>query len=114
MPWRTGCRTHPVNANNPAALREAVAASLREDQGLSALLTSVIQYSPTIFDVSIADSDNRVLLSTDAAQQDQPVPQRPNYAELRDGGLLHLVRLYLAIRGSTTFPSTLSATRSDS
>jgi len=86
-----GVRNHPVNPGNTAALRETVAASLREDQGLAALLNSVIRYSPTVFDISIADWNDRVLLSTDVAQLDQPVPIRPDFAEIRNASMLHLI-----------------------
>src|SRR5271154_4008133 len=86
-----GVRNHPVDPKDPAALRQAVAASLREDQGLSALLNSVIRYSPTVFDISIADWNDRVLLSTDVAQLDQPVPIRPDFAEIRNASMLHLI-----------------------
>src|SRR5271154_5977454 len=87
-----GVRNHPVDPKDPAALRQAVAASLREDQGLSALLNSVIRYSPTVFDISIADWNGRALLSTDVGQQDLPVPPRPDFADIRNGGLLRLLR----------------------
>src|SRR5271170_5966255 len=60
-----GVRTHPVNPKDPAALRETVAASLREDQGLTALLNPVIRYSPTVLDISIADWNGRALISTE-------------------------------------------------
>src|SRR5271170_4108300 len=60
-----GVRNHPVDPQNPAALREAVAAALREDQGLATLLNTVIRYSPTVFDISIADWNGRTVLSTD-------------------------------------------------
>jgi len=87
-----GVRNHPVDPKDPAALRQAVAASLREDQGLSALLNSVIRYSPTVFDISIADWNGRALLSTDPGQQDQIVPARPDFAEMHNGSLPHLIR----------------------
>src|SRR5271170_7139007 len=77
-----GVRSHPVNPQNQAALRETVAASLRQDQALTSLLNSVIRYSPTVFDISIADWEGRTLLSTDVGQQDLPVPARPDFAEI--------------------------------
>jgi signal transduction histidine kinase len=88
----TGLKKHPVDPNDPDSLRKSVAMSLREDAGLSALLNSVIRYSPTVWDISIADWNGRVLVSTDVGQADQPVPIRPNFANMRDGSLLHLVQ----------------------
>src|SRR5579884_387551 len=49
-----GTRNQPINPNDPVALRVAVASALRNDAGLTALLNSVISYSPTVFDISIA------------------------------------------------------------
>jgi signal transduction histidine kinase len=88
-----GVRNHPVDPHNPAALREAVAAALREDQGLSALLNSVIRYSPTVFDIAIVDWNGRALLSTNVPEQDQFLPARPDFAEIRNRNLWHVVRV---------------------
>src|ERR1700727_237107 len=82
-----------VVANDPTALRDAVAKALRSDAGLTALLNSAIRYSPTIFDVTIADSEGRGLLSTDPTNLDHLVPQRPEYAELESGGLVQLLKV---------------------
>lgn len=86
-----GINKHPVNARDPQAVREAIVATLHEDQGLTALINSVIRYSPTIFDVSIADQNGRGLISTDPEQENQPVPQRPSYAALRNASWLHII-----------------------
>ena len=80
-----------VDANDPTAQRAAVAKALRSDNALTSLLTSAIRYSPTIFDVTIADSEGRGLLSTDPTNLDHLVPQRPEYEELESGGLLRLL-----------------------
>ncbi len=89
----TNMRGAPVNANDPAALRAAVADALRKDDTLTSLLTSAIRYSPTVFDVTIADSEGRCLLSTDPNDLDRPLPQRPEYGELQSGGLLRLLAI---------------------
>src|ERR1700751_4056911 len=39
-----------LNANDPAALRAAVAKALRSDSELTDLLDSAIRYAPTVFD----------------------------------------------------------------
>ena len=82
-----------VNPDDPGALRAAVAKALRGDTGLTALLNSAIRYSPTIFDVTIADREGRGLLSTDPTNIDHLVPQRAEYAELESGGLLRLLQV---------------------
>src|SRR6202453_5540784 len=82
-----------VRANDPTAQRAAGAKALRSDNALTSLLTSAIRYAPTIFDVTIADSEGRGLLSTDPANLDHVVPSRPEYAELESGGLLQLLKV---------------------
>jgi signal transduction histidine kinase len=86
-----GVRNHPVDPQDQEALRETVVKSLHEDQGLSALLNSIIRYSPTVFDIAIVDWNGRVLLSPDPGQQDQIVPNRPEFSEMRRRNLLHLI-----------------------
>ncbi len=70
-----------------------MAKALRSDPALTELLNSAIRYSPTVFDVTIADSEGRGLLSTDPTNLDHLVPQRPEYAELESGGLLRLLKV---------------------
>jgi signal transduction histidine kinase len=82
-----------VNPNDPNALRAAVAKALRNDPALTELLNSAIRYAPTVFDVTIADSEGRGLLSTDPINLDHLVPHRPEYAELESGGLLRLLEV---------------------
>jgi signal transduction histidine kinase len=89
----TNMRWAPVNADDPEALRAAVADALRKDDTLTSLLTSAIRYSPTVFDVTIADSEGRCLLSTDPNDLDRPLPQRPEYGALQSGGLLRLLAI---------------------
>jgi signal transduction histidine kinase len=82
-----------VGANDPKALRTAAAKALRADPAVTELLNSAIRYAPTVFDVTIADSEGRGLLSTDPTNLDHVVPQRPEYAELESGGLLQLLKV---------------------
>ncbi len=56
-------------------------------------MNSAIRYSPTVFDVTIADSEGRALLSTDPTNLDHLVPHRPEYEELESGGLLRLLEV---------------------
>jgi signal transduction histidine kinase len=90
---RTIANIRNVDVADPAALRAAVAKALRTDPALSALLNSAIRYAPTVFDVTIADSEGRGLLSTDPANIDHLVPSRPEYAELESGGSLRLLEV---------------------
>ena len=82
-----------VQANDAQALRAIVAAALRSDNNLKTLMNSAISYSPTVFDVAIADSEGRALLSTDPTNQDHVLPHRQEYEELQSGGLLKLLEI---------------------
>jgi signal transduction histidine kinase len=90
---QTNIRAPHVDPNDPKALRAAVADALRSDPALTALLSSAIRYSPTVFDVSIADSEGRGLLSTDPSNLDHVLPHRQEYEELQAGGLLKLMEV---------------------
>ena len=86
-------RGKAVDPNDPKALRAAVAGALRGDTSLSTLMDSAVSYSPTVFDVAIADSEGRGLLSTDPAGLDRVLPRRAQYEELQSGGLLRLLEV---------------------
>lgn len=87
-----GLRGRTLDPTDAVALRAAVADSLQRDEGLEALLNSVIRYSPTVFDVAIADRDGRALLSTDPTQDNQALPGRQDFAQLQHGGIVSSVR----------------------
>ncbi|HZZ38256.1 MAG TPA: ATP-binding protein [Acidobacteriaceae bacterium] len=90
----TGLRDQKFNPQDPVAVRAAVAASLRQDPGLISLLNATISYSPTILDIVVADHNGRALVSApDPSQQDQLVPDRPNYSVLRRKTLIRTLRV---------------------
>jgi signal transduction histidine kinase len=84
----TNIRGPRVDPNDPKSVRSAAAQALRSDPALTALMNSAIRYSPTVFDVAIADSEGRALLSTDPTNVDHLLPHRQEYEELESGGLL--------------------------
>jgi len=89
-----GLRNRQVDVNDPAALRAAVAESLRTDPGLIAFINSVINYSPTVLDIAIADKNGRGLVTLpDPSQQDQLLPVRPDYASLRNSSLIKVIKV---------------------
>jgi len=90
----TGLRDQKFNPKDPVAVRAAVAASLRQDPGLISLLNATISYSPTILDIVVADHNGKALVSApDPSQQDQMVPNRPNYSVLRRKTLIRTLRV---------------------
>jgi signal transduction histidine kinase len=89
-----GLRNRTIDVNNPAAVRAAVADSLRHDDALNALINSVITYSPTVLDIAIVDRDGRGLVTApDPSLEDQILPQRPNYASLHNDSLIGMLKI---------------------
>ena len=77
----------------PAAIRAQMAEALRADAPLGALMDSVISYSLTVFDITVTDSNNQILVSTNPALHDRPLPYRPRYATLRFRSPLKIVEV---------------------
>jgi hypothetical protein len=83
-------RNEPRPAN-PQALRAEVAEALRSDTALKALMAQSVRYSPNVLDVTIADNEDRGLVSTDSANLDKLLPARSEYSELQKGGFFQLL-----------------------
>ncbi len=107
-----GLRGKEIDPNDPKALRDAVAAALQHDQGLNEQLSAVNRYSPTVYDVAIADRDNKALLSTDPTQDNVELPKRENYDRLLHGGVFTTVRTFFG--PPRTYDIVLSIVRKDS
>jgi len=88
----TGLKDQQVAANDPAQLRNLAAAAVRDNDALMAVVNSVNRYSPTVYDISIGDTQNRALLTTGTGGADQQLPIRPNYENLRDRGPIELLQ----------------------
>src|SRR5919201_1038217 len=80
--------TH-LDTRNPKALRAATEEALQTDPGLNSLLQSIVGYSPTIYDVAIADVDGRPLLHSDPELliKGAVLPMREDFRNVRDGGI---------------------------
>ncbi len=74
-----------VNQNDPAQVEAVVEEALRTDPGLNTLLQSVVGYSPTIYDAAIAGVNGRAIVDTDPTAIGTQVPQREDFATLRNG-----------------------------
>jgi len=79
----------------PGLFRSQVAGVLRNDAALNALMVSIISYSPTIFDITIVDSANRSLISTDPTLEGQVMPWRPDYGKLRSRSYIKILQVVL-------------------
>lgn len=86
-----GLKDQKVNPNDQEQLRQLTAAAIRDNAALTAVVSSVNRYSPTVYDISIGDSRNRALLTTGPSGDDEPLPVRLNYQKLMDSNALELV-----------------------
>ncbi len=78
-----GLTNVPLPPNDPSALDIAVAEALRNDASLRLTLNSFIRYAPTVYDINIADSAGRILLSTDPLYQGHTLPPEPTFISLQ-------------------------------
>ena len=87
-----GLKDQKVSPNDWVQLRKLAAAAVRDSPALTAVVNSVIRYSPTVYDISIGDTNNLALLTTGTGGNDQQLPSRPNYELLRDSNAVQLLR----------------------
>jgi signal transduction histidine kinase len=85
-----GLKDQQVDPNNKAQLRELVVPAVRNNSALQAVISSVNRYSPTVYDISIADTNGRALLTTGPNGDDNPIPVRPDYQVLRNANAVQL------------------------
>src|SRR5271154_3606919 len=79
----------------PADLREYVQRAFDNSSTLNSLIESDVGISPTIYEITISDSDGHVLVSSDATKRDQKVPGRlPVNSLVRAGFFQQLRELY--------------------
>ena len=88
----TGLKDQKVNPNDQVALRSLAAQAVRDSTALTAVVNSVVRYSPSVYDISIGDNDNRALLTTSTGGNDQLLPTRTNYQRLRDSNAVELLK----------------------
>jgi signal transduction histidine kinase len=88
----TGLKDQQVNPNDQVALRSLAAQAVRDSTALTAVVNSVVRYSPSVYDISIGDNDNRALLTTGTGGNDQVLPPRTNYQRLRDSNAVELLK----------------------
>lgn len=86
--------TRNIDVNNPAAVRAAVADSLRKDAALNAAINSVINYQPTVLDIAIVDRDGQGLVTApDPSLEDTFLPRRPDFASLRKFSMIQTLKI---------------------
>jgi PAS domain S-box-containing protein len=77
-----GLANIPLNPNDPGALDEAIARALQQNAALHLTLNSFIRYAPTIYDINVADTKGKILLSTDPLSQGKALAAEPSFLSL--------------------------------
>ena len=88
----TGLKDQKVDPNDQVQLRQLAADAVRDNAPLTAMVNSVLRYSPTVYDIGISDTQNRALLTTGPGGEDQVLPARPDYRKLRDANALEQLK----------------------
>jgi PAS domain S-box-containing protein len=79
-----GLNQRKFDVNDPDSVQKAVAQSLQSSPGLSNLMNSIVDYTRVVQDVTITNSQNRILVSApDPTMVGQILPPRPDYASLK-------------------------------
>jgi signal transduction histidine kinase len=60
---------------------------------LNSLLQSIVGYSPTIYDVAVADNNDRAIVHSDGNMINKQLPAREDFAGVRNGGFWKQVRV---------------------
>ncbi len=88
-----GLKDRKVDPNDPAALRSLAAEAIRGNEALQAVINSANRYSLTVYDINIADYQNRTLVSTDPSNEDKLLAARTNYNELLNADSTTLMKV---------------------
>jgi PAS domain S-box-containing protein len=78
-------RGESPRSSKPEDIRQYVSRTLDNNSTLNSLIESAVGYSPTIYEITISDSNGIVLVSSDASLRGQKVPVRPSIASLVRG-----------------------------
>jgi PAS domain S-box-containing protein len=71
----------PISAS-PQAVHDYIQQTLEKSAGLSALIESDMSFSPTIYEITISDSQGLALVSSDPSLPGKPVATRPRLSQL--------------------------------
>lgn len=78
---------------NPQELRHFVQATLAADRGLSSLIESAIGYTPTVYYVTITDSERVAMVHNDSDEVGRKFEPVPPYEDLIHSGLIAQLRV---------------------
>ncbi len=82
-----------AQANNPNEIQAVLNEALQSDPGLSTLLQSIVGYSQTIYDASIADVNNNAIVDTGTPPIGKKLEKREDFKHVRDGSFLQQLKV---------------------
>lgn len=88
-----GFASQDLDLKNPEDVRKAALNTLKNDPGLSALLDSIVGYSPVISSASIVDNDNVVLQDDDPSTIGKVEEPHMNFVHVQTGSLWRQLRV---------------------
>src|SRR5271167_1499133 len=80
-------------ANDPKQIQAVLNEVLQSDPGLSTLLQSIVGYSQTIYDASIADVNDNAIVDTGATPIGKRLEKREDFKRVRDGSFLQQLKV---------------------
>src|SRR5579871_6284643 len=87
-----GLQNRTFDPSKPYELRDMAAEAIRAGTALQVVIDSVNRYSATVYDINIADTSGRVLLSTVPENVDKPLGWRADASQLETAKPLRLLR----------------------
>lgn len=87
----SGLKDRKFDPTKPYELRDLAAEAIRGSVPLHVLIDSVNRYSETVYDINIADTTGRTVLSSDPENLDKPIPSRPDFSQLRTANPIRLI-----------------------
>src|SRR5271169_3417326 len=77
---------------NPAQVQATLNQALQTDPGLNTLLQSIVGYSQTIYDASIADVNGNAIVDTSPSAIGNKLEKREDFKQIRDGSFLQQLK----------------------
>ena len=87
----TGLKDRTFDPSKPYELRNMAAEAIRGGAALQVVIDSVNRYSATVYDINIADTSGRILLSTDPENVDKTLPPRLDFSQLEHANSIRLL-----------------------
>src|SRR3954471_17844785 len=75
-----------LDLSDEKVLQSAIEESLQTDAGLNSLMQSIVGYSPTIYDVAVANASGHAIVHTDGNMTGKLLPGREEFSSVRNGG----------------------------